>query len=177
MELFDLYDCDRIPTGETMLRGQKPPEGRYHLVIHICIFNQNDQMLIQKRSQDKGLWAGLWDVSVGGAAQKGETSWQAAHRELLEELGFDFDFSTIRPAFTFNFESGFDDIYLIHVDPELNQLRLQSDEVTEVRWADQTTIRDMIESGEFLPYHPSLIDLFFALRSSPDFFVRNDVKP
>jgi len=70
MEIVDLYNRDRIPTGETMLRGQKPPEGRYYLVVHICIFNQNDQMLIQKRSQDKGLWAGLWDVSVGGAAKR-----------------------------------------------------------------------------------------------------------
>lgn len=70
MEIFDLYDRDRFPTGEVMPRGQKPPIGRYHLVVHICIFNQEGQMLIQKRSQQKGFWAGLWDVSVGGAAQK-----------------------------------------------------------------------------------------------------------
>ena len=172
MEIFDLYDRDRIPTGETITRGQRPPKDRYHLVIHICIFNQDGKMLIQKRSIEKGLWAGMWDVSVGGAAQKGDSSWQAAQRELVEELGIVFDFSKVRPAFTFNFKYGFDDVYLIHLDPELEALKLQGDEVTSVMWADRATIQSMIESGDFLPYHPSLIDLFFELRLYPDFFAK-----
>lgn len=173
MEIFDLYDRDRKLTGETMIRGQRPPEGRYFLVVHICIFDQKGQMLIQKRSTEKGFWAGLWDVSVGGAAQKGDSSWQAAQRELAEELGIDFDFSEVRPAITVNFETGFDDVYLIRLDPEIDQLRLQMDEVTEVRWSDQKTIQAMIEKGEFLPYHDSLIDLFFRLRFFPGFFPKN----
>lgn len=170
MEIFDLYDRDRLPTGDIMLRGQRPPTGRFHLVVHICIFNQNGQMLIQKRSQEKGFWAGMWDVSVGGAAQKGDSSWQAAQRELAEELGIEFDFSEVRPAMTFNFEYGFDDVYLIHLNPELGKLHLQIDEVSEVRWADLETILAMIESGEFLPYYSNLIRLFFDLRYYPGFF-------
>ena len=171
MEIFDLYDRDRLPTGEIMLRGQRPPTGRYHLVVHICIFNQDGQMLIQKRSQEKGFWAGMWDVSVGGAAQKGDSSWQAAQRELAEELGIEFDFSEVRPALTFNFEYGFDDVYIIHLTPELGKLNLQVDEVAEVKWADLETILAMIESGEFLSYHPNLIRLFFDLLYYPGFLL------
>ncbi len=170
MEIFDLYDRDRILTGEIMLRGQRPPTGRYHLVVHICIFNQYGQMLIQKRSQQKGFWAGMWDVSVGGAAQKGDASWQAAQRELAEELGIIIDFSAVRPSLTINFEYGFDDVYLINLNPDLDKLCLQIDEVSEVRWADQETILAMIESGEFLPYHSNLMKLFFDLRNYPGFF-------
>ena len=172
MELFDLYDRDRIPTGETIERGQKLPPGRYHLVVHICVFNREGQMLIQLRSKNKVLWPGLWDVSVGGAAQKGDSSWLAAQRELAEELGIVVDLSQIRPAFTFNFESGFDDVYLIQLDPEIDKLNLQSEEVTAVRWADSDSIHTMIESGEFLPYHHSLIDLYFDLRFTPRFFAK-----
>ena len=170
MELFDLYDRDRIPTGETIERGQKLPPGRYHLVVHICVFNRAGQMLIQLRSKNKLLWPGLWDVSVGGAAQKGDLSWQAAHRELAEELGIVTDLSQVRPAFTFNFERGFDDIYLIELDLELDKLRLQPEEVTQVGWADAECIHALIEKGDFLPYHHSLIDLFFDLRFTPRFF-------
>jgi|MTBAKSStandDraft_1061840.scaffolds.fasta_scaffold00815_13 isopentenyldiphosphate isomerase len=170
MEIFDLYDRDRNRTGETMLRGQRPPKGRYHMVVHICIFNQDGQMLIQKRSKAKGFWAGMWDVSVGGAAQIGDSSWQAAQRELVEELGIEFDFSEVRPAVTVNFEFGFDDVYLINLNPELSELHLQVDEVAEVAWADQNTIMEMIENGEFLPYHPNLIRVFFDLRFYPGFF-------
>ena len=127
-------------------------------------------MLIQKRSLEKGFWAGMWDVSVGGAAQKGDSSWQAAQRELAEELGIEFDFSDVRPAVTFNFEYGFDDVYLIHLNLELGRLHLQAEEVAEVRWADLDTILAMIENGEFLPYYQNLIRLFFDLRSYPGFF-------
>jgi isopentenyldiphosphate isomerase len=172
MELFDLYDRDRIPTGETIERGQKLPPGRYHLVVHICVFNREGQMLIQLRSKNKVLWPGLWDVSVGGAAQKGDSSWLAAQRELAEELGIVVDLSQVRPAFTFNFDRGFDDVYLIQLDPEIDKLNLQSEEVTAVRWADSDSIHTMIESGEFLPYHHSLIDLYFDLRFTPRSFAK-----
>ena len=49
MELWDLYDCNMNPTGETTVRGSKIPYGRYHLVAHVCIFNSEGQMLIQHR--------------------------------------------------------------------------------------------------------------------------------
>lgn len=170
METFDLYDRDRLPTGEVLLRGQRPPQGRYHLVVHICIFNQDGQMLIQRRSQEKKFWAGMWDVSVGGAAQQGDSSWRAAQRELAEELGIGFDFSEIRPSVTFNFEFGFDDFYLINLDLEPEKLQLQKEEVAEVKWADRSTIASMIEDGKFLPYQPSLIQLLFDMRFYPSVF-------
>ncbi len=127
-------------------------------------------MLIQKRSENKTGWAGLWDVSVGGAAQKGDSSQQAAHRELMEELSLDYDFSLVRPAVTVNFPNGFDDIYLIQLDLEPSRLRLQDNEVEEVKWASQEEIKAMIQNGEFIPYHLSLIDLLFEYRFHPGLF-------
>jgi len=172
MELWDLYDRDRIKTGEVSERGKAVPEGRYHMVVHICIFNGQGQLLIQKRSQSKALWSGKWDLSVGGAAQKGDSSWQAAQRELKEELDLDLDFSQIRPSLTINFEHGFDDIYLLNLDLDHNSLHLQFDEVTDVRWVNEETLHEMINKGEFVPYHHSLISLFFDLRFKSGMFVK-----
>ncbi len=39
MELWDIYDANRIRTDEVMVRGDKMKEGHYHLVVHVCIFN------------------------------------------------------------------------------------------------------------------------------------------
>ena len=47
MELFDLYTSDRVKTGRTMIRGEQTPEGFYRMVVHVCIFNPDGQMLIQ----------------------------------------------------------------------------------------------------------------------------------
>ena len=44
-------------------------------------------MLIQKRAHEKKAWPDLWEVSAGGSALAGEDSWQAAEREVFEELG------------------------------------------------------------------------------------------
>ena len=47
MEIWDLYTQDRGKTGETVCRGAKIPDGRFHLQVHVCIFNGKGQMLIQ----------------------------------------------------------------------------------------------------------------------------------
>ena len=37
MEIFDLYDVNRIKTGHTIVRSEKIPDGLYHIVVHVCI--------------------------------------------------------------------------------------------------------------------------------------------
>ena len=87
MELWDLYTQDRQPTGLTMVRGSEHPQGYYRLVVHVCIFNSKGQMLIQQRQPFKEGWPNMWDVSVGGSVVAGESSREAAEREVAEELG------------------------------------------------------------------------------------------
>ena len=125
MELFDLYDDERNFTGETIERGKPLPENRYHLVIHICIFGSDGKMLIQQRQPFKKGFPDKWDISVGGSAVAGENSRQAASRELYEELGISHDFSHDCPMLTVHFERGFDDVYVIHKDIAVSELRLQ----------------------------------------------------
>ena len=85
-ERFDLYDVNRNLTGKTLERGNKVPEGYYRLVVHVCIFGSDGRMLIQKRQPFKSGWAGMWDITAGGSAQAGDTSQQAASRELNMRL-------------------------------------------------------------------------------------------
>ena len=106
----------------------------------------------------------LWDISVGGSAVQGDDSQTAAEREVLEELGIKLDLQGIRPHFTFNFDRGFDDIYLIEKDIDLSELNLQYEEVQNAKWATREEILQMIEKEEFIPYYPSLINLFFGTR-------------
>ena len=166
MELWDVYDVDRQLTGKTMVRGEPFEEGAYHVVVHICVFNSEGQMLIQQRQPFKHGWSGMWDVTCGGSAVKGETSRDAAHRELLEEVGIDIDFSNVRPHLTVNFEHGFDDIYMVEKDIDESTLKLQYEEVKAVKWASCEEIFSLIDSGEFIPYYKSLIQLMFDKRKN-----------
>ncbi len=157
MEIFDLYDRDRIKTGETMERGGICPNGRFRMVVHISIINSEGKMLIQKRQPFKHGWSGLWDVTTGGSAIAGENSREAAERELSEEIGLKIDFSERRPAFTVNFRDGFDDNYVLIKDVDTAALKLQQEEVEAVKWADFEEICEMIDDGTFIHYHKSYI--------------------
>lgn len=174
MELWDLYTRDRKKTGKTMIRGEEPPEGYYRTVIHICIFNGKGEMLIQHRQPFKSGWSDMWDVSVGGSAVAGDSSSDAAERELREELGLEMSFADIRPALTLNFKHGFDDIYIIKREVDSSELKLQYEEVKEVKWADADEIKRMIDEGSFIPYHKSYIDLLFFRKDSGEIVTEPD---
>jgi len=165
MELFDLYDKDRVPLGATVVRGEPIPRGACHIVIHVCVFNAAGEMLIQRRQPFKEGWSGMWDVTCGGSAVAGETSAQAASRELAEEIGLKVSFEDRRPVLTTHFDVGFDDFYTLVREVDLSTLTLQPEEVAEVRWADRDEVLSMIEAGTFIPYRAEFISLLFAMQA------------
>lgn len=164
MEIMDLYDRDRQKLNETMVRGDVFKNGRFHMVVHVCVFNQYGQMLIQKRKHDKSRWPGLWDLSVGGSAVEGDDSKSAAERETLEEIGIVIDLSDTRPYVTVNFENGFDDYYLIEKDIDLDEIEMPTIEVEHVKWADCSEILRMIQDESFIQYKKYFIEMLFEMR-------------
>jgi len=152
MELWDIYDKNRNLTGRQMERGSEFGNGDFHLVVHVCIFNSNNEMLIQQRQPWKNGWPNIWDLTVGGSALAGETSTDAAERETLEEIGYKVDLSTERPFFTINFQYGFDDYYIIERYIDIKDLKLQYEEVQSVRWATKDEILKLVDDGKFIDY-------------------------
>jgi isopentenyl-diphosphate delta-isomerase len=99
-ELLEIYTEDGKETGKSEDRDIVHKEGIWHKVIHIWIINSKGEVLIQKRSNNKDTKylflklkiiiliiksPGCWDVSVGGHISFGETSKEAALKELSEE--------------------------------------------------------------------------------------------
>ena len=164
MELWDVYNRDRTKLNKTMVRGDKFESGSYHLVVHACIFNSKGEMLIQQRQPFKSGWPNMWDITVGGSAIAGDTSQTAIEREVFEEIGLKIDMQNIRPHLTVNFDRGFDDIYLIEKEVDINEFKLQYEEVQQVKWATIDEIYQKLDEGIFIPYYKSLIKLLFDMR-------------
>ncbi|MCD8914327.1 NUDIX domain-containing protein [Staphylococcus simulans] len=166
-EMLDLYDQYRQALkGQVVERGHQLPEGTYHLVVHVCVFNQKGEMLIQQRKQDKKLWPGLWDFSAAGAVMQGETSNQAAQREVKEELNLDLDFTLMRPQLAMTYTAGFDDIYLIQGDIDETDITIEPEEVEAIRFVNRETLLNMLDSKTFINYKPGLISLIFDFIAS-----------
>lgn len=161
-EQWDVYTATRERTGKIHRRGDPLGEEEYHLVVHVCIFNGKDQVLIQKRQPWKKGWPGLWDISVGGSALAGETSQIAAERETLEELGLVIRLDGIRPHFSINFENGFDDYYFIQQDVDIQSLKLQKEEVEQVMWATEQELAQLESDKKIIPYY--FLDKIFEIR-------------
>ena len=167
MEIWDVYDRYRNLTGKTVVRQEKGAlkEGEYGLVVHVAVFNKNGEMLIQKRQSTKKQYPNLWDISAGGHSISGETSEEAIHREMFEEIGYDYDFSNQRPHFTINYEDGFGDFYIINnTEFDLDDFKMQPEEVQNITWASKDEIFQLIDDNKFVPYTSGLIDLLFYLR-------------
>lgn len=165
-ELWDVYDENRMPAGRLHRRGDAMPEGEYHIVIHVCIFNSRNQLLIQQRQPFKSGWPDMWDLTAGGSALSGEDSRKAAERETLEEIGLKIDLSGIRPFFTVNFPEGFDDYYIIEQEVDISELSLQEEEVQDVKWADKEEVLRMESEGTMIPYW--FLDKLFEIRKFYD---------
>ncbi len=87
MELWDIYDADKKPTGRTMRRNDFClAEGEYHLTVLGVVARRDGRFLITKRVRTKAWAPGWWEVS-GGAAMAGEESLDAVRREVKEETG------------------------------------------------------------------------------------------
>lgn len=162
-ELWDIYDEHRHLTGKIHKRGLPMKKGEYRLAVHLCIFNSNNQLLIQQRQTWKSAWPAMWDMTIAGSAIAGETSQEAAEREAWEELGLKIDLSGIRPHFTMNFAEGFDDYYFIEQDVDIDSLTLQEEEVRQVKWVTEEELLQMHKEGKVIPYY--FLDKLFACRA------------
>ena len=149
MELRDVYDKNKRPTGETYLKGTKLPDGKYVLIVITFIQNTNGEFLLQFTSKEKG---NEWS-STGGHPKAGETSKAGIRTEVLEELGIDIPENEFEFVTTIAKEIGFVDVYYVKKDIDINEVVVQEAEVEKVKWATMEEIETMINNGQFQKTH------------------------
>ncbi len=165
MEWVDLYDENRVPLGKTAERYGKKQAGEYRTVVHVCIFDPQGRLLIQQRSPQKYICPNQWDVSAAGGVDAGETPREAAEREAREELGYALDLTGVRPSVTVNFSGGFDDFFIVQREVDIASLRLQTEEVSTVRWGTREEVLAMLDAGAFIGYPKSFLEFLFDMRN------------
>ena len=153
-EYFDIYDSHREPVGKTVLRGTALGSDEYRIAVQVWIGNASGQWLIVQRSPEKSCPL-KWEPP-GGCVLAGETSLQAAIREVFEETGIRLlaedalpfaSFRRIEPCWE---NPGFLDVWMFASDLPSENIRLQPGETVDARWATPEGIRNMCESGEFV---------------------------
>lgn len=148
-EIWDLLDENGNRTGEVMQAGEPIPEGRYHKGADVWIVNSKNEILIQKRSPSKRLAPNVWAMT-GGSVIKGETSLQTIEREVLEELGIKLNCQDLQLITTYKTGDVWLDEYIIKQEIDLQDIVMQKEEVSDVKWATYEEVEQIFESGQFL---------------------------
>lgn len=171
-ERWDLLDKNRVPTGKTLRRGEKRPEGAYHIVVLGWVVNEKGEFLISRRCPQKSNPL-LWETT-GGAKQAGEDSLSAVIRELQEEIGVDVRRN--RPVFLGSRErinGVYFDCWMFFKNVPIESVVLQQEETCDAKWVDDARFAEMIQAGqvtrasaEFFPLAKGWRDL---LRKKEDF--------
>lgn len=160
-EKWDILTAQGQRTGRTTVRGKCTlKSGEYHLVVHIWIVSRDGRFLIQRRSDSKKLMPGEW-AATGGAAISGENSFDAASRELYEELGISSDRGTLSRLCRMKRRNSLLDIWVTTIDTPVEELTLQKSEVAEAKWIDRSDLEQMIESGEYHNYGKEYFETVF----------------
>ncbi len=150
-----LTDEAGTPIGEADLLEAHTNGGQLHRAISVYVFDSSKKkVLIQRRSKEKLLFAGLWANTCCSHPYKGENAKDAGERRLQEEMGFTCDL-TEGPSFVYKADDpnghGTEhefDIMLTGVYDPLSPVKPDPKEVEEWTWRD---VDDLLKDMEKNP--------------------------
>ena len=145
MELWDAYNEAEEKLGFDLIRGEKIPEGAYHLVCEVVVQSPDGDFLLMQRSWEKEVSPGKWEIGAGGSAMKGESPLEGACRELREETGIEAA-GALRELYRMVHREHHA-IYLLVTDWPKNRIALQKGETISYRWLSREEFLDFYDNG------------------------------
>ncbi|GLC82870.1 NUDIX hydrolase [Lacrimispora brassicae] len=149
MELWDVYDENRVATGKTHVRGVPLNQGEYHLVADVWLVKEDQEILLTKRHPDKpyGL---MWECT-GGSVLAGETSVEGALRELSEEVGVRAEKEQLLLIHSIRQKERFVDTYITRQKITIKDITIQKEEVVDARFVTFEKLLEMWKQGIVVP--------------------------
>ena len=150
-ELCDIYNINGIKTGKIFERGGDLKEDEFQLVTNIWIINNNLQILIQKRSEDKKISPNIW-ATHGGCVTINETSFNGCIREAYEEIGIVLNIKNIELLTSSTSDNLIMDNYIVMQEFNISSAILQVEEVSDLKWVSLNELEDMVKNKTFFNY-------------------------
>ena len=142
-EVRDLYDINSNKTDKTYIKGEIIPSEYYFMIVMTVIRNSKGEFLIQKEWKLKmRLVSGWWSSKIWRNSNGRNYYWNK------RSIGFDFS----NEKFV-EFDSGCDGyecykMYFVNKDVNLEQVKIQEEELSEVRWFSIDELQYMVDIGE-----------------------------
>ena len=141
--MWDAYDNEfNKIENVTLVRGEPIPDSMYHLVCDVIVKHIDETYLLMQRDFKKTC-GGMWELTAGGSALRGETPLECALIELREETGIEASKIEEIGRFVNDIYNTLRVEYLCVTDCEKNAVTLQEGETVNYRWVDKKSLLEM----------------------------------
>ncbi|HIG89604.1 MAG: isopentenyl-diphosphate Delta-isomerase [Flavobacteriaceae bacterium] len=142
-------------------------KGALHRAFSVFIFNNKNELMIQKRNINKYHSPGLWTNTCCSHQKDGESNINAGKRRLLEEMGFCVDLNEIG-SFIYNVgvDNGLIEHELDHilVGKYNGNVKINSDEVDNWKWMSLDNIKHDVRkrSKNYTEWFKIIMDNYYT---------------
>lgn len=164
MELLDILDEEGNKIG-IKERSEVHRDGDWHKVAFVFVVNDKGEIILQKKSKEKQSNPNKWTASASGHLSAGDTEIEGAMRELQEEIGVKADEKELKYLGMIKEQwsnekrkiSHMSIVYLLFKNVKIEQLILQEEEVSEVKYVSYRDFEKMLqEKNEDIVKHDEI---------------------
>jgi len=150
-ELVEVVDEDG-KVLDVVTRARMRSDRLRHRCTFVVVRDPHGRLLVHRRSLDKDIWPGCWDLAAGGVVHVGEEWETAAARELAEEVGV----SGVAMHPLTDGAAIYDDAHVAELARVWTvtwdgPVTFADGEVVEARWVTVEDLSDLVDEVTFVP--------------------------
>ncbi len=161
-EMLDIYTRDGKYLGiKTRKECHQPNPGFYHKPAWTWIYNEKNEILVQKRAMCKKNYPGYWDMPCAGHIEAGESIVNGVIREAKEEIGVDISEKDCKLEFEFIEDHAWEigQVFFIKINKKIDEFVLQKEEVEMVKWLNLNDFKELLYSDKWVDYDKKYKDM------------------
>jgi isopentenyl-diphosphate delta-isomerase len=156
-EYIDIVTQEGNPTGRKELKSVVHQNGLFHHTAHVWLYTKKGDILLSQRSASKSICPLLWDVSVAGHVDTGESITNGALREMKEEIGLTLSENDLQKIGVFEsfqkygkgiVDNEFHNTFIAELKVPLSKLKPQIEEVEALKLVSLTEFEHLLSNSE-----------------------------
>ncbi len=156
-EKIDIVTKIGKPTGQSAPKSEIHQKGHYHNTAHIWFYTKEGEVLLAQRAASKAICPLLWDVSVAGHIDAGETIKQGAIREVKEEIGLTISENDLEKIGVFEcfqsypngiIDNEFHHTFIAELQVDFSTLVFQEEEVQAIKLVSLSEFKILLENSK-----------------------------